>query len=403
VVNAFSTSNDYDRVKLYLKNLGPIKKNYSDRSNLLINRYLNGDLDAFNKLILENQYIVIKTVISLSKEPFSVMDLIQAGNISLINSLEKSKIKRNDFKSFLSRNVYRGLMNQILKDHSIIRIPQNQLEKIKNFNKYYAEPLYDSLGIVYYSITGKNNINTIKNDLSHNYNDFLDSNIYKSFSSMLYNRYDRFDPDLILNNYSVKEEKKQEINKSLNKILNTLKKRERDIIILYYGLNKNDMHTLNEIGINYNITRERARQIKENALLKLRHPVRKYKLMKIFDEISIAEYNKNFDSSVNQPLLDPSKNFYFNKKESINLLKEYVLQTTRKEFVPGVKNLAKHYRNIITSFLSELGHITLSSKVIKHIKNLDNSMFNKSIYEYVVTKSDNIQRKNEYVGLKKYF
>ena len=77
----------------------------------------------------------------------------------------------------------------------------------------------------------------------------------------------------VISDYSLDEEyEKEDLRNRLMSAINELTERERDILILRYGLNKNGPMTLDEIGKGYGLTRERIRQIEYKALGKLRHP-----------------------------------------------------------------------------------------------------------------------------------
>ena len=83
-------------------------------------------------------------------------------------------------------------------------------------------------------------------------------------------------PDSDIDNYF--------LNNEINELLNTLKHREASVLKLYYGIDCNKPHTLEEIALKYGLTRERIRQIKERALTRLKHPSRSLKLKKFYTE-----------------------------------------------------------------------------------------------------------------------
>jgi RNA polymerase primary sigma factor len=72
------------------------------------------------------------------------------------------------------------------------------------------------------------------------------------------------------------------LNNKINGLLNTLKKREAKVIRLYFGIDCEKSHTLDEIALKYGLTRERIRQIKERAIMRLKHPSRNFKLKKYY-------------------------------------------------------------------------------------------------------------------------
>jgi RNA polymerase primary sigma factor len=90
--------------------------------------------------------------------------------------------------------------------------------------------------------------------------------------------------DVLLNDDSASPDKEllaNSLRKEIDRVLNTLTQREANIIGLFFGLNGKRVHTLEEIGQNYNLTRERVRQIKERAIKRLRH-VSKNRVLKTY-------------------------------------------------------------------------------------------------------------------------
>lgn len=392
-------------IKQYLKQLGPLKKLSKDKEINLILKFRAGDEEALQELILANQYIVIKEVIRVANHSLEIMDLIQYANLSLIESLTSNNADLKGLKSYLHRNIYRKLQNCINNNFSIIRYPQNKIIDLVAFNRYLIETdLINRFHLVKYDeepfgLKINEAINELKKSTSSKHN------ILIPYLFMAYFRYDYFDyiNNIFCNEMTDKDQFRISLKLEINNILNSLKAQERKVIKMYFGIELDYSYTLDEIGDEFNLTRERVRQIKEKALNRLKHRQRKKILNPYYYELLSTKNTPSFDLAVNGWLLDPFNAYENEIDDNILLLKEYIEPSVRKEFVPGIKNLTKHYKKLITSFLTEIGNITLSKKVIKHIKLIDDGMFNRSIYEYAIKTSENIRIVNDYIGLKKYF
>jgi|TARA_Y100000310_G_scaffold176536_1_gene176676 RNA polymerase primary sigma factor len=392
-------------VRIYLQDVGPlIVCNYAEERDLL-HRYSQGDETCFHRLIITNQYIVFEEVLYFTGRGIELIDLIQFGNVALIESLrnfaESGKMK--GLKSFLHRNIYRRLQNCIANYFSLIRYPVNRLTNIVNYNneKIFNQLEYYILPLAIYW----------ENNFSDTYNNKDDFEYFKV-------PYLRIDNIEILHEYLESEDsadKKllvKELKEGINQQLRNLKENEYNILIKFFGLDTDQNSsidtnkTLQEIAEECGLTRERVRQIKEKAISRLKHKSRRAELLFLWECCKkMVDRNWYFPISNSRDLffVDPFNEIVVDEKCAIKLLEEYVKPRKRKEFVKGVKNLTKHYKNIITSFLNKIGHITLKRRVIKHIKHVDNGMFNNTTFYYAINTSENIKVVNDYIGLKKHF
>ena len=258
-------------VNLYLDQLGPLIILESNEEEKLINNYKSGDGDAFKKLILYNQYIVIKEVLRVANQNIDLMDLIQFGNIALIQSLKSENIVTTGFKSYLHRNIYRRLQNQILNHFSFIRYPLNRIDELFTFRDFFLNDLINQSVLVNY-LDKPEKIN------DHESEDEIISYNYKLLS-MLYLRCDNFDSDCYYYNHLLDQNQfDNSLSIEIAGQLMTLKDKESTILKMYFGLGRDYTMTLNEIGEEFGLTRERVRQIKEKAIRRLRHRSRSRKL-----------------------------------------------------------------------------------------------------------------------------
>lgn len=392
-------------VKMYLRDIGPLVVcNYTEEKDLL-HRYSQGDETSFHRLIISNQYIVIEEVLYFTGLGIELVDLIQFGNVALVESLRKfaESGQMKGLKSFLHRNIYRRLQNCIANYFSLIRYPVNRLTNIVNYN---IEQIFKQLEYYVFPLTFYCENNFLDSD--NNYDEF-------EYFKVPYLRIDNIEnlhEYLESEDYAEKDLLIEVLEEGIELQLSNLKENESDIIKKYFGLGTDrkssfiTQQTLQEIADEYKLTRERVRQIKEKAILKLKHKSRRNDFLSLGKSCEKShERYITFPISTSRQyyLVDPFNVIAEDETNTIKLLEEYVRPRKRVEFVKGIKNLTKHYKILITSFLNEIGNITLSKRVIKHIKHIDEGMFNSSVYDYAINTSDNIRRVNAYIGLIKHF
>tara|TARA_B100000315_G_scaffold241120_1_gene261663 strand:+ start:47 stop:1273 length:1227 start_codon:yes stop_codon:yes gene_type:complete len=392
-------------VRMYLRDIGPLSVyNFSEELELF-ELYNRGDITSLQKLVLGSQYIVIEEVLYFINLGIELVDLIQFANVALIESLKNFALssQKKGLKSFLHRNIYRRLQNYIANYFSLIRYPANRLEPLVNYNteEISRQLNYYSLPIVF---SPENKYSDAKGD----YDEI-------EYCKMLYLRLDDIEN---IYEYLPSEENAEKnllaeiLQEGIDYYINTLKENESTVVRQYFGLHKDKnssrpiKSSLKEIGDKLQLTRERVRQIKEKAISRLKHKSRRAELLFLWECCEkMGGRNWYFPISNSRDLffIDPFNEIVEDEKCALKLLKEYVKPRRRKEFVKGVKNLSEHYRKLITSFLNEIGNVTLNTKVIKHIKSVDDGMFNSTIYDYAISTSENIKKVNEYIGLIKHF
>lgn len=225
-----------ETLKSYYKEINKWSHKDVDQNELII-KAKEGDAKAIDSLIKSN----LKFVLSIAKEyqncNVPLQDLINEGNIGLIKAIEKFDLTKD--VRFISYAVWwvRQSILKHLSDHSrTIRIPITALNKLKSLN---ATPITDCVTI----------------------NDYMKGNDVMISGSSVIDTSNAFEDS----------DKNSKVNAELDRILKVLEKREYDVIDKYFGLSGNDPMTLEEIGGVYGLTKVRVRQIKQNAISKLRH------------------------------------------------------------------------------------------------------------------------------------
>ena len=230
--------NDFNNnTRQYYKELKKYKSLTKEREQFLGEQIRKGNKDAMNELVTSN----LKFVVSIAKRyrgnGISFLDLIGEGNIGLLKAIEKYDYKKDN--KFFSYAVW--WIRQSIQEY--IKESYNNKEDLIGSNANYN--ILENIGDL-------SNDDDIKND-----------NIKIELSNdLLYE-------DIIYYPSKNIESKNVTVN-IIEKLLNNLTKRERNIISLYFGLNGVEPMKLEEIGEKYKITKERSRQIKEKAMRKLR-------------------------------------------------------------------------------------------------------------------------------------
>jgi RNA polymerase primary sigma factor len=258
----------------YLNEVSKIKLITAEEEVDLARRIHNGDLDARNRLINAN----LKFVISVSKQyqgqGLGLSDLINEGNLGLIEAAQRFDETRGfKFISYAVWWIRQSIIQALNNQARIVHLPLNLISHITKIKKklvelgqkYEREPttleISQALEIDLTDVTV-----AIRNT---GWNISLDAPLVKGEEENMYDvisSEDASSPD--------KELLKDSLRKDIERALNTLTRREADIIRLFFGLNCKHAYTLEEISEGFNLTRERVRQIKEKAIRRLNHTTR---------------------------------------------------------------------------------------------------------------------------------
>ncbi len=257
-------------LKNYFKDLRKIEQIDSKEQIILAKQAKAGDRKAMEKLINCNLRFVLTIAKEYQRFNLDVEDLINEGNIGLIKAVEKfDETKGYKFISYAVWWVRQSIMQYIYENGSLVRLPINKINVIGKVNKA-AEKLVHQLD----REPTPEEIQEIT-DLSDDEikSTYTDTNKCYSFDQKLSEDSEGELIDIIpgetledidgkLNGESLKTE--------INNVLSGLTERETKIVNMFYGLNGNAELTLKEIGDKLGLTNERVRQIKEQAVRKLR-------------------------------------------------------------------------------------------------------------------------------------
>lgn len=275
------TSRDTPSIDKYLQEIGKIDLITAEEEVDLARKIHNGDLVARDRLINANLRFVVSVSKQYQHQGLSLPDMINEGNLGLIKAAERFDETRGfKFISYAVWWIRQSILQALAEQARNVRLPLNRivhvnkLKRVINVLEQQNEREPTTFEIAQALELTPNDIKTAINnsgrdvslDAPLSYNE--ESNMYDVLLSK-----DALGPD--------QELLKESLSKEIERALNTLPHREAEIIRLYYGLNGNHMRTLEEISEEFNITRERIRQLKEKGINKLRH-ITKGRLLKTY-------------------------------------------------------------------------------------------------------------------------
>ena len=267
-----------DPVRMYLKEIGTVPLLTADEELELAKRKTEGDIVAKEKLIEANLRLVVSIAKRYTGRGMSFLDLVQEGNLGLIKGVEKFDYTKGYKLSTYATWWIRQSVTRALADHArTIRVPVHMVETINRMSKMQRkltlelgyEPstkeLADALDMTEEKVLEIMQIAREPASLETPIGEEDDSNL----------------GDFVADNNTVTPEANIEsvmLREHIDVLLKDLKDREREVIILRFGLRDGHPRTLEEVGKIFNVTRERIRQIEAKALRKLRNPVRSKKI-----------------------------------------------------------------------------------------------------------------------------
>jgi len=272
-----------DPVKVYLKEIGSFPLLSLDEEIELAERIMKGDSKAKKRLAEANLRLVVSIAKRYVGRGMLFLDLIQEGNLGLIKAVEKfDHTKGFKFSTYATWWIRQAITRAIADQARTIRIPVHMVETINKVKKVQSQLLH------------KNGQEPSVEDLAAELDMPQDKvrEILKvaqepiSLESPIGEEEDSHLGDFIPDyDAPVPEEAATHtlLKEQLNEVLATLTPREAKVLSLRFGIEDGRPRTLEEVGKEFNVTRERIRQIEAKALRKLRHPSRNKKLKDFLD------------------------------------------------------------------------------------------------------------------------
>ncbi len=264
------TNRDNLSINIYLQEIGKIDLLTANEEDEITRRISEGDRDAFEKLVKANLRFVVSVSKQYQNQGLSLPDLINEGNLGLINAVERFDRSRGfKFISYAVWWIRQSILQALAENSRIVRLPLNKIGLKNKISKAYnqlsheflREPTIDEL-------SGLLNLHSeIVEDVMNIFNVqiSLDAPIGSEDEINLY--------DLILNEDSPSPElhlNEDSIRKEIKRSLAILSDRDSEIVRSFYGINSHEPLSLTDIAFNYGLTPERVRQIITASIKKLK-------------------------------------------------------------------------------------------------------------------------------------
>lgn len=263
-----SVEKEKDLVSLYLNDIRKHEILTKEEEQDLLIKAKSGDEQAKQQLILSNLRLVVNIAKNYSNKGLGFIDLISEGNFGLIHAIDKfDYTKGYRFSTYAVWWIKQAITKAIISKGREIRIPSYKHDLLNKVNKFIMNYIteYSSYPNIDAIAEGTGLEEKKIQKVMLEFQDMLSLNASIGDDIYLEDTISQ-DDDESLENQVLGEIAKEEINA----ILDLLKPREKDILTLRYGLFGQEIHTLEEVGKKFNITRERVRQIEKKTLDKLR-------------------------------------------------------------------------------------------------------------------------------------
>ncbi|HIZ44809.1 MAG TPA: RNA polymerase sigma factor RpoD [Firmicutes bacterium] len=267
-----------DTVRMYLKEIGKIPLLTQGEETALAKRIREGDEEAGRRLAEANLRLVVSIAKRYAGRGMQFLDLIQEGNLGLMKAVEKFDYRKGyKFSTYATWWIRQAITRAIADQGRTIRIPVHMVESINRvirtsrqlLQEYGREPLPEEIAkrmnmpagrvreIMRFSMEPVSLETPVGEEEDSHLADFIqDDSAQVPAEAAAFSM----------------------LREQLGEVLHTLTDRERQVLCMRFGLLDGEGRTLEEVGKEFNVTRERIRQIEAKALRKLRHPSRSRKL-----------------------------------------------------------------------------------------------------------------------------
>ena len=264
-----------DGVNAYLKDISSVCKLLSpDEEKELFKRYNNGETHLKNVIMQSNLRLVISIAKRYLGKGLEFLDLIQEGNIGLITAIDKYDVNKGyKFSTYATWWIRQAITRSIDCTAKLIRLPVDREEKLSRLKRYVEEyeilngvspsvlEICEELGFHYEMavllLAAMEQPDSLNRTVNHEEDTTLEAFILDENSSSV--------EDQAITAYEIGR---------IRKALDKLSAREKDIFERRYGMNDGHIETLDEVAADYDITRERVRQIQKLALKRVKRSLR---------------------------------------------------------------------------------------------------------------------------------
>jgi len=263
---------------LYLKEISRNKTLTLEEEAVLAVKIREGDRKALERLVKANLRFVVSVCRNYQNQGLPLSDLINEGNLGLIRAAKRFDEKKNfKFISYAVWWIRQAILQALAEQSRIIKLPLNRVGTIHKIGKTQSR--------LEQKLQRLPNIEEIAEELQIEQEEVQETikigNTHMSLDAPLQQGEDAKLIDML-------QDENQErpdhgvldisLQGEIDKTLDTLSEREKEVVKLYFGIGEDTAHTLEEIGQRFNLTRERVRQIKEKAIRRLKHCSRSKRL-----------------------------------------------------------------------------------------------------------------------------
>lgn len=276
------TNRESQSLEKYLQEIGKVDLLTPDDEVDLAQRIREGDQAALERLTKANLRFVVSVAKQYQNQGLSLSDLINEGNLGLIKAAQRFDETRGfKFISYAVWWIRQSILQALAEQSRIVRLPLNKVGSLNKINKafseleqtYEREPTAEELAEVLELQTSE--VETTLGVAARHVS--MDAPFVDGEDNSLLDVLENMNTDKTDSALEYKDSLRNEIERSLS----TLSERQKDVIKLYFGIGVEHPMSLEDIGIKFDLTRERVRQIKDKAINKLRTTSRS-KLLKAY-------------------------------------------------------------------------------------------------------------------------
>jgi RNA polymerase primary sigma factor len=265
------TNRDTASLDKYLQEIAREELITAEEEVILARRIKQGDKEALEKLTRANLRFVVSVSKQYQNQGLSLPDLINEGNLGLMKAAERFDETRGfKFISYAVWWIRQSILQALAEQSRIVRLPLNKIGMMNKISKALShleqqlerEPHPNEIA-EYLGLTETEVKDSLKNIGRHV---SMDAPLLQDEEYDMYEVLRTDDADMPENTLLI-----DSLKREIERAIGTLTAREADVIRYYFGLNGQHAHTLEEIGEKLDLTRERARQIKEKAIRRLKN------------------------------------------------------------------------------------------------------------------------------------
>ena len=264
------TNRESQSLERYLQEIGKVELLSADEEVILARKIKDGDQKALERLTKANLRFVVSVAKQYQNKGLSLSDLINEGNLGLIKAAQRFDETRGfKFISYAVWWIRQSILQSLAEQSRIVRLPLNKVGSLNKINRAFSEleqkferepsadELADALDLGHEEVRTTIGVAARHISVDAPFEEGEDN----SLLDVLTNSDQRTDNQIAYIDSLTKE---------VERSLGTLTERQRDVIVLYFGIGTEHCMSLEDIGDRFHLTRERVRQIKDKAINKLR-------------------------------------------------------------------------------------------------------------------------------------